>query len=84
MTWRIFITSTADKQLHRLPLNRQTQISGAIDKMKEDPFGGDLDKLKDQENAWRLRVGSYRVIFKVLEERTVFIYEIKRRTSTTY
>lgn len=84
MTWRIFITSAADKQLHRLPLDRQAQISEAINKMEEDPFGGDVDKLKDQEGAWRLRVGSYRIIFKVLKERTIFVYEIKRRTSTTY
>ena len=53
--------------------------------MGADPFGGDIVKLGGGEDTWRRRVGSYRVLFKVLSgEKIIFIREVKRRTSSTY
>ncbi len=53
--------------------------------MREDPFGGDIVRLKAQPTAWRRRVGDWRILFDVnTAEQTVDVVAIERRTSTTY
>lgn len=85
MLWTVVITKSTDKQLLRLPAKQRSQILAAIYKMKPDPFSGGALKLKGEVNAWRLRVGNYRILFEVLnEKRAIFVYDIVRRTSTTY
>lgn len=83
--WTVIITQSADKQLARLPTVDRNRVSAAIAKIKPNPFLGDVAKLQGQESNWRLRVGNYRIIFEVLfEKRTIFIYNIVRKTSKTY
>ncbi len=51
--------------------------------MIDNPFSGDFQKLYGRE--YRLRVGSYRVLFEIDQKtRTVEVHEVVRRTSTTY
>ena len=53
--------------------------------MQEDPFAGDIQRLKSQPTAWRRRVGNYRIIYDLyFEERLIVVSGILRRTSTTY
>ena len=53
--------------------------------MRDDPFAGDIVRLKAQPTAWRRRVGNYRIFYDVyLDHRMVVVVAIKRRTSTTY
>ena len=83
--WRIAVSNTAQKQLRRMPHSTANKISATVDIMKIDPYSGGTEKLKDKENCWRRRIGDYRILFEILSpERTIFIYEIKRRTSNTY
>jgi mRNA-degrading endonuclease RelE of RelBE toxin-antitoxin system len=56
----------------------------ALDSMQLDPLSGDVVKLAGQ-NAFRRRVGNYRIIFHVdFKSLTVGILDIQRRTTTTY
>ena len=53
--------------------------------MQDDPFQGDIKRLKGQPTAWRRRVGNYRVVYDLyFEERLIVVSSILRRTSTTY
>ena len=53
--------------------------------MQEDPFSGDIQRLKGQPTAWRRRVGNYRIIYDLyIEEWWIVVSGILRRTSTTY
>ena len=81
--WLIFITNPAKKHLAKIPKEVANQISSAIDEMRNNPFSGDLIKLSI--NNWRRRVGNYRIVFQLSsKEKTVFVLDILRRTSTTY
>ena len=85
MNWRVFLTSTAEKQFRRLPRKAAVRISQVIDEMGIHPLGADVVKLEGRGQVWRKRIGSYRILFEMfLEKRAVFIYEIIRRTSKTY
>jgi mRNA-degrading endonuclease RelE of RelBE toxin-antitoxin system len=53
--------------------------------MQSNPFRGDIKCLKGQPEAWRRRVGNYRILYDLdIEKRHVFILAIVRRTSATY
>jgi len=50
-----------------------------------DPYFGDIQKLKGEKNAWRRRVGDYRIFYKIyIEKRLVLVFKLERRTSKTY
>lgn len=85
MKWQIQITSSARKQLRRIPVRDKERILDEIEMMKKNPYFGDIMKLEGKGSNWRCRIGNYRIIYELfLDEKQIFIYEIKRRTSTTY
>jgi len=85
MNWQIYVAGQARRQIKRLTKKDAGRIEEVIDAMTANPFLGDIEKLKDQENAWRRRIGAYRILYEVLiEKKLVYIYDVKRRTSKTY
>jgi mRNA interferase RelE/StbE len=61
------------------------RILFVIEHLTEDPFFGDIKKMKGEENVWRRRVGSYRISYElVFAERVLHVFGVERRTSTTY
>jgi mRNA-degrading endonuclease RelE of RelBE toxin-antitoxin system len=85
MRWRLRIANRAQKGLGKLPAKDQQRIVAVLEAMCDDPFGGDITRLKTQPAAWRRRVGDYRILFDIdADHLTVDVLEIRRRTSTTY
>ena len=85
MSWTVFITSGADRRLKRLSRKTYLRIRVVLGEMEHDPWTGDIVKMGGKINEWRRRIGAYRIKFKVFEkDRTIQVYEIERRTSTTY
>lgn len=84
-SWRAVITSFAQKQLRRISAEDKKRVEATIQEMEKNPFGGDVVKLGGEGSRWRRRIGSHRIMYNVLyQERIVFIYDIRRRTSSTY
>ena len=82
--WRIVVDPAVHEVLRKLPRNDQAAVERVIDGMALHPYGGDIQKLGGQA-AWRRRVRDYRLKFFIYQEsRSVFIYELKRRTTNTY
>jgi len=53
--------------------------------MEQNPFAGDIERLKNQPHAFGRRVGDWRIFFDVYpEQRRVEVTEIIRRSTTTY
>ena len=53
--------------------------------MRRDPLGGDVKALRGYPIGYRRRVGSYRILFDLVQNtRTVLIHDVVRRTSTTH
>ncbi len=85
MNWKIYITARVEKQIRKLPKSYIERIGIAIDAMESNPFTGDIEKLDGKENIWRRRIGSYRIFYEINNTRKiVYIFSIKRRTSSTY
>jgi mRNA-degrading endonuclease RelE of RelBE toxin-antitoxin system len=85
MAWNLQITGPAQKEFQKLPAKDQARVKGALLAMQQDPFSGDIKRLKGQPAAWRRRVGNYRIVYDLrVEEHTIVVAGILRRTSTTY
>ena len=85
MNWNLLVTGLAQKQLRRIPGKDRERVKAALLAIEDEPFSGDLVRLRAQPAAWRRRVGSYRILFDVdYEKRHVVVTAIVRRTSATY
>lgn len=60
--YKIFIKKAAEKFIEKQPPKQQKRIIEAIMKL---PHEGDIQTYKAHEGYFRLRVGSYRIIYTV-------------------
>ena len=70
--WHYIILKPAERYLKRLQPRSQERILNELDKLLASPTQTDFKKLKGPE-AYRLRVGDYRVLIKVDQEEQLFI-----------
>ena len=85
MNWEIVVDNSVKKQLRRVPKKDTERILFVVEQIGVNPYSGDLEKMEGEKDAWRRRVGSYRIFYEIHQSRRlVYIYEIKRRTSKTY
>jgi mRNA-degrading endonuclease RelE of RelBE toxin-antitoxin system len=85
MLWDLVITNPAARDLGELPDRDLRRVNSAFEAMRANPYGGDIKVLRGSGGTLRRRVGSWRILFGVDQaKRTVVIFGVKRRTSTTY
>ena len=71
------------RELRRIQRRDRARIAKAINALAENPRPHGIVQLAP--DVYRLRVGSYRVIYKVLDEdKLVLIGRIARRSGSTY
>ena len=84
MNYRIeTVSSRIKRELLRIPpLNRQ-RIAEAVQTLADDPRPPGVKQL--ELNLYRLRVGDYRVIYKVFDdEKVILIGRVARHSESTY
>jgi mRNA interferase RelE/StbE len=77
MHFQIEFKSRAIKDLKSLDSATRTRIVSKIEGL-EDNLSGDVKRLTNFTSEYRLRVGTYRILFEVEGDR-VIIYRIKHR-----
>lgn len=83
--WRIEVRGKARKTLKKISAKNAGAVLVVIQELSVDPFTGDLEKLKGELNAWRRRVGAYRIFYEIYTQtHSVYVYKIERRGSHTY
>ncbi|MCP6718816.1 MAG: type II toxin-antitoxin system RelE/ParE family toxin [Patescibacteria group bacterium] len=85
MSWRIRVAKRVSKEVKRIPKKDAKRLLSVLEELAENPYQGDIEKIKDEDNVWRRRVGSYRVLYEVVPKRKFLnVFQISRRTTTTY
>jgi mRNA interferase RelE/StbE len=80
--YKVNYTSSAVKELKKLPLNVQDRIRYAIAELKENPRPIGVAKLttSSKSQEYRIRVGDYRVKFLIHDDiLTIFVIKIGNR-----
>ena len=62
--YTILILPSAQKQLNKLPNAIATRIEDKMLELEDDPRPPGCKKLKGRD-AWRIRIGDYRVIYEI-------------------
>jgi mRNA interferase RelE/StbE len=79
--YRVVTTKSFDKALAKLPANLQTRIVAKIREVAVSPYApnNNLTKLQGHD-GYRLRVGDWRVIYELQDDRLVMlVLEVGRR-----
>lgn len=66
--YRIEFKPRAIKQLRKLPGDIIAKVSRQIDQLAENPRPDGCKKLSGTEYSYRVRVGSYRVVYSVFDD----------------
>ena len=68
MRYRVILSKSVQKELDRLPDDVVRRTLARLAQLETDPRPADVKKLKGRE-AWRIRVGDYRVIYEIQDRR---------------
>ena len=74
----VLLHHTADKYLERLNTTDRERINTALEKLGHEPPEGDIRPYEGRVGVLRLRVGSYRAIFKVVND-SILVTHIEPR-----
>ena len=69
--YTVVTTKSFNKAIARLPANWQKRIVAKIKEVAVDSPNNNLTKLQGRDAAYRLRVGDWRVIYELHDERLV-------------
>ena len=84
-SWDIRTNNNIYKILKSFPKKDSEKIVSIIESLSQNPFFGDIQKMAEEENIWRRRVGNYRIFYEIKsDERMVYVFNLKRRSSKTY
>ncbi len=73
MAYRIEIKRPARKALLALPQAYRSRIAEAIEALASDPRRPGTRKLAGVEHLYRLRIGDYRVVYEIHDERLIIV-----------
>jgi mRNA interferase RelE/StbE len=71
--YKVLFKSSADRQLRKLPETLQRRIVGTVETLAQDPRPSGVVKLTGCENLWRIRVGDYRVVYEIHDDRLIVL-----------
>jgi mRNA interferase RelE/StbE len=71
--YRIEIMRPALKQLEALSREEQERLTTEINGLADDPRPRGVEKLKGVADQYRIRVGSYRVIYTIRDDRLIVL-----------
>ena len=78
--WQVIIHRKAEKILKRLDGDMLERIRRAIRSLANDPRPAGVKKLTGYDNLYRVRVGDWRIIYAIEEDRLiVLVLEISPR-----
>ena len=85
MNWEIKIAKRALKEIKRIPKKDAKRLIFVLEGLTKNPYHGDIEKIKGEDNIWRKRAGNYRILYEILsKEKYVEVFDVRRRTTTTY
>jgi mRNA interferase RelE/StbE len=80
MAYKVEFAASAVREFRALERPMQRRIAVRIDQLAENPLPPDVKKLSGKPDHYRIRVGEYRVIYRMESKRvTVVVVKIGHR-----
>ena len=71
--YRVAIARRAVKSIARLPRRDQHRVRAAIDLLANEPRPPSSVALAGEDSVYRVRVGDYRILYEVIDDRLVVL-----------
>ena len=79
-SFEILWKRSSEHDLRRIDKKQIGRILKAVESLKENPFPIGSRKLRDSESFYRIRVGSYRIVYNAdKKEKMITIYLVRHR-----
>jgi mRNA interferase RelE/StbE len=79
-TYKIEWKRSATKELEKLPRPMISKIVSAVDNLSSNPFPQGVRKLVGTEDTYRIRIGDYRVLYNIIQNRLIIeIVRVRHR-----
>ena len=69
--YRVDFSRPAAKELEALPREVQARIILRVTELGDDPRPHGVSKLQGEDDLYRIRVGKYRVIYTIVDDRLI-------------
>ena len=69
--YEVKFSKKAEKAYKKLPGNIRVRIDQKISYLQNTPRGHDTKKLSGYENVYRTRVGSYRIVYEIEDDKLI-------------
>jgi len=73
VSYTIDFSHRAARQFKDLPQQAQVRLKARIDALAENPRPRGVEKLKGEDDLYRIRVGDYRVIYQVRDKALIIL-----------
>lgn len=86
--FEVILTNKAEKQYHKLEAKMHARVKELLDYLQAKPVPAgeyDLTKVSGEEDTYRIRLSSFRVVYKVYwEKKAIGVAKIERKSEHTY
>lgn len=80
MNYAIEFGARAARDFRKLSRDVQTRLRPQIDSLATDPRPHGVEKLSGTENGYRIRVGSYRILYEIQDDvLTIYVVRVAHR-----
>lgn len=79
--YRLLFAKKMRKEFRKLDPDTQSRIKPKLYDLKDDPRPSGVKKLTGHNSLYRIRVGDYRVIYRINDEKiTVYVLRVRHRS----
>jgi mRNA interferase RelE/StbE len=68
LLYEIVLARSARREIARIPIQMARRIFARIERLAKDPRPSGTRKLHGSDDLFRIRIGDYRIIYRVLED----------------
>ena len=80
MNYEISLSRIALKNMTKLPRRELVRIQNRIDCLAKDPRPADIKKIHGDENLYRIRLGTYRILYRIFDDKLfILIVDVDHR-----
>lgn len=83
INYGIRFTTTAQKEFNKLPAQLKLRIGKALTKLQNNPRQGSVRSMIGTA-SWRLRVGDYRIIYDIQDDKLIILVIRVRHRKEAY
>lgn len=78
---KVFLSQRAQKFLEDAPEDLRERLQSKISELLTSPYPSGCKRLKGAPNAYRLRVGDYRILYVIVRRDEILVFKIGTRES---